>query len=457
MFRPMTEEEIIAAPAIAISIACKPAEAPKRLAEIPPPTALINTGKALAAIYAFSSALPIGTATQLGRHLANRVDGQQAWLIPLPGSVRTSGAQVKIIHYHAGKTFSPADLAPVSARKRKVVRASDVAPANIDWLWKHMIPKGELTIIAGFGSAGKTTMCLGLAATITQGGAWPDGTPAPKGRALVIEGEDPVDTVTVPRLLAAGADLDRVTLVDQGEDMLTAADLDEAAAGIDDLRLVVLSPIRRLIHDNQAGNTEIRSRLEPLIVWAKARGCALVGVMHPQKGNRSQRADALAGSPAYTELARAVHLAAIDEIDEEPVELLKRRVLTSVKANLAPAGIQYCYRIESAWAGDIETSRVIWIRPGEKASPWSAGPEQNGTFPVRSAEPHRPPAPIYKTNAEAWLAARLADGPRFANELETEAKTDGISQRTLYRAATSLRVTRVTAPNKKKLWQMRNR
>ena len=183
-------------------------------------------------------------------------------------------------------------------------------------------------------------MCLQLAAAISRGAAWPDGTPAPKGRALVIEGEDPVDTVTVPRLIAAGADLDRVTLVDQGEDMLTAGDLEDAAAGIEDLRLIVLSPIRRLIHDNQATNTEIRRRLEPLIAWARKRRCGLIGIMHPLKGNDRQSADALAGSPAYTELSRSTHLATVDEDDPEPNIRLKRRQLMAVKTNIAPEGMR---------------------------------------------------------------------------------------------------------------------
>ncbi|MDY6960282.1 MAG: AAA family ATPase [Pseudomonadota bacterium] len=451
LHRPMTEEEIVASAAIAIDIGGTPEQQRARCAALPQPTALIATGRGVTALYALRDRLPMATVTQIGKPLAARAEGELVWLVPVPGTLRKSGQRVTIIDYNPQRLFSAAELMPAApGKRRRVVRADKIAPAHVDWLWRHMIPKGELTVIGGFGSAGKTTMCLGLCATITREGAWPDGTQAPPGRALVIEGEDPVDTVTVPRLLAAGADLSRVTIVDQGEDMLTAADLEEAAAGLDDLRLVVLSPIRRLIHDNASPNTEIRRRLEPLIDWAKARRCGLVGVMHPVKGNTKQRADALAGSPAYTELARAVHVAAIDGSDPEPMEIKKRRALVSAKANLAPAGLVYLYRIDTAWAGEIETSRVVWLTPGAER-------EQNRSFPVRSAPPAAPPPPIYRTPAQAWLAAKLAEGPMQAALLEKWAGESGISRASLYRAATALGVIRTACPGGGKSWQARNR
>lgn len=445
LHRPMTEEEIVASSAIAIEILGTPDEQRERVSRIPAPTALINTGKAVVALYALPSGMPMGVIQQIAKPLADRAAGKIVWLIPLPGTVRNSGHRVTIISHDPSRILTPADLAPPARpNARRVVRADKVAPASIRWLWRHMIPEGDLTIIGGFGSAGKTTMCLGLAAAITRGAAWPDGTQAPLGRALVIEGEDPVDTVTVPRLMAAGADLSRVTLVSQGDDLLTADHLQEAARGVEDLRLVVLSPIRKLILDNQAANTEVRRRLEPLIEWSRARGVGLIGVMHPVKGNTRHRADALAGSPAYTELARAVHVAAIDEADPNPDELTRTRLLVSAKANLAPAGIRHAYRIETAYAGDIETSRVVWLTPGSEA----AAPAY--------AESSAPPPARYSTPAQAWLAGRLAEGPVQASALEKWAGESNISRASLYRAATSLGVIRTPSPSGGKAWQLRN-
>lgn len=449
LHRPMTEEEIITSSILGLSFAGRPEDIKKQLAKLPKPSTLIMTGRAIAALYVMRTAIPMGTAAPILRHMSQLSQSQPAWLIPIPGTTRTSGHKARTIFHHPQILYTPAELSPKQTastkegrRGRTAIRANDIKAKPVSWLWKYMIPRGELTIIGGFGSAGKTTMCLGLAAAITRGAAWPDGTPAPSGHVMVIEGEDPVDTVTLPRLMASGADLSRVILIDQGQDMVTAQTLEEDAAGIDDLRMVILSPLRRLIHDNQTTNDEIRARLEPLIEWARKREAALIGIMHPQKGNKGQRADALAGSAAYTELSRSVHVAAIDESDPEPQEMLKRRVLVSGKTNIAPAGIRLGYRIETAHVQTedelIETSRISWLIPGAA--------DGAPTAPA-AAPPKAPQAPVYATPAESWLAGQLATGPRPFPEIEAEGKAAGFSRATLYRAAKTLAVKRINNPD----------
>jgi putative DNA primase/helicase len=51
----------------------------------------------------------------------------------------------------------------------------------IEWLWLHWLALGKLHLIAGAPEAGKTTIALALAATISSGSYWPDGTKAPAG------------------------------------------------------------------------------------------------------------------------------------------------------------------------------------------------------------------------------------------------------------------------------------
>jgi hypothetical protein len=87
-----------------------------------------------------------------------------------------------------------------------------VAPRQVEWLWPRRVPLGKLTIFAGPGGLGKTFVCTDMIARVTQGDAWPDspGAPNPVGSSLFVTTEDdPADTI-VPRLIAAGADLNRV-------------------------------------------------------------------------------------------------------------------------------------------------------------------------------------------------------------------------------------------------------
>ncbi|MCZ8395885.1 AAA family ATPase [Achromobacter ruhlandii] len=64
------------------------------------------------------------------------------------------------------------DATPSRARVGGVslVRASDVVERPIHWLWPGWLARGKLIILAGAAGTGKTTLALGLAATVTTGG-----------------------------------------------------------------------------------------------------------------------------------------------------------------------------------------------------------------------------------------------------------------------------------------------
>ena len=106
-----------------------------------------------------------------------------------------------------------------------------IEPENFDWLWRYWLAKGELHLIAGAIGAGKTTIALSLAACLTSGGEWPDGSKAAKGRVLFWSGEDLVSKTLIPRFMAMGGDRSRIggiSVVEGGKKRSfdPAADLD---------------------------------------------------------------------------------------------------------------------------------------------------------------------------------------------------------------------------------------
>jgi hypothetical protein len=66
-----------------------------------------------------------------------------------------------------------------------IIKASEITPEPISWLWKYWLARGKLHIIAGAPGTGKTTIYLAFAAIITSGGTWPDGTRAAAGNVLI--------------------------------------------------------------------------------------------------------------------------------------------------------------------------------------------------------------------------------------------------------------------------------
>ena len=96
------------------------------------------------------------------------------------------------------KVTAAKDRINSTAWRTKLTAASSIKPVPIHWLWPQWIALGKLTILAGAGGTGKTTMALSLAATLTSGNRWPDDTVnTSKGNVIVWSSEDDhADTLT---------------------------------------------------------------------------------------------------------------------------------------------------------------------------------------------------------------------------------------------------------------------
>lgn len=244
--------------------------------------------------------------------------------------------------------------------------ASTIKPIAIRWLWPAWIAKGKLTVLAGAGGAGKTTLAIGLAATLTSGGRWPDGgICTERGNVLIWTSEDdPADTL-VPRLMAAGADLSRVHIIEgrinhegEREPFDPATDFDllrEAVEAIGGVSLLILDPVVNLVKGDMHKANDVRRSLQVVVDFAEDHGCAVLGISHFSKGSGgSSPADRVIGSQAFGALARTVLVAAKQEDSEV-------RVLARAKSNISNDNGGCSYSIEECTVGDgIETTRVLW-------------------------------------------------------------------------------------------------
>ena len=109
----------------------------------------------------------------------------------------------------------PAAIAPTqgdSGRRAIIVRAADIKPQQIRYLWPTRIPEKKITLLAGVPGAGKSFLAAYVAAIVSQGFAWPDFPKVTREGAdvLMIMAEDDPADMTVPRLIANHADLARI-------------------------------------------------------------------------------------------------------------------------------------------------------------------------------------------------------------------------------------------------------
>src|SRR5262245_64802600 len=91
------------------------------------------------------------------------------------------------------------------------IAVDTTAPDQVHWLWPNVIPRRSLVVLDGDPECGKSMLTIDIAARLSRGADWPDGSPGgPPGTVVLFPAEDLRAQVVRPRLLAAGADANQV-------------------------------------------------------------------------------------------------------------------------------------------------------------------------------------------------------------------------------------------------------
>lgn len=324
-------------------------------------------------------------------------------------------------------------------REVMLINGCDLNPEPVRWLWPGWLALGKLHILAGGPGQGKTTIALAMAATVTIGGRWPDGSRCAPGNVLVWSGEDdPADTL-LPRLIASGADRSRVYFVGStrtGEDVQSfdpATDLpglQAQAEVIGGVRLIIVDPIVSAVTGDSHKNTEVRRALQPVVDLASRMDAAAIGITHFSKGGQgNDPASRVVGSVAFTAVARVVLVAAKTK-DEDGNE---RRILARGKSNIGPDDGGFEYHIEHGEPlPGIHASYATWGKAvAGSARELLAEPEPEG-----SASDTSDAVSLLRDEltADCWTAAKLAQ-----SALSTQG---GFSKKQIWSATQKLGVVR---------------
>ena len=93
--------------------------------------------------------------------------------------------------------------------KLEIIKACEITPKEVRWLWYPYIPFGKVTLLQGDPGDGKSKLMLSLAALLS------------KGAPLPFADEDDADDTVVPRLNSAGGDGNRLIFIKEDEKSLT--------------------------------------------------------------------------------------------------------------------------------------------------------------------------------------------------------------------------------------------
>jgi putative DNA primase/helicase len=310
-----------------------------------------------------------------------------------------------------------AEMCPV------IVTLADVRAEPVMWIWDGRIAAGKLALLVGDPGLGKSWITLDIAARVSSGNAWPDGSQATTpANVLLLSAEDGLADTIRPRLDRLGADVTRVhhLAVLRAGDRERAVQLSDTSALERAIvqtgaRVVIIDPISAYLGQTDSHrDSEVRGLMAPLASVADKTGVAVLGVMHLAKSAQRPAIYRAVGSIAFAAAARIVLAVAADPNVEG------RRFLAPIKSNLSASPLALAYTLEDG--------RLSW--EAKPVTDLDVDSLLSGPAPDRNE----------RGETDAWLRQLLVDGPVESREIEREAKQVGIARRSLFRAKTRLGV-----------------
>jgi putative DNA primase/helicase len=356
-------------------------------------------------------------------------DGSRAALLELAKTAPVWDEPVRVTPQAATAPVSDAAIDELEPGQIIMRAATSVRPRRVVWLWRQRIPRGRVGIVFGPPGHGKSTLLALLIAEVTSS----------SGRVLIASAEDDPETTIVPRLVGAGAELERVTLIstkasDGETNLLLPRDNRALGARFEDHALCLIDPLAAHLGDdvNTWNEQQVRALvLAPLAWHARRHDCAVVAIMHLNKSQGMDALSRISGSGGFGGAARFALL-----FGSHPDDIGKhesRQVLVHVKASEGPRHPALIYRrgMVLVSSDDDELETPVLELEGESSSITPeqvlavTDPDEAGAF----------------SDAVEWLQRELADGPKLAKRLLAVARERGdFSERTLRKAKRALRV-----------------
>ena len=237
----------------------------------------------------------------------------------------------------------------------KIIRMSDVELTPVEWLWKPYLPFGKLSVLQGNPGEGKTYFAMHLAAACTNGKLLPNMERMEPFNVIYQTAEDGLGDTVKPRLIEAGADLDRVLVIDDSDVQLTLSDERIEKAIIENnARLVIIDPIQAYLGADVDMNraNEVRPIFMRLGQVAQRTGCAILLIGHLNKAAGMQSLQRGLGSIDIAAAVRSVMF--IGKLKHDP----SMRILTHEKSSLAPPGASLAFSLGDEggfrWVGEYD-------------------------------------------------------------------------------------------------------
>lgn len=267
-----------------------------------------------------------------GRKRADKVFTYLTGMSPRPKSIIIKAAkQGKDLSDHIAAGYTVDELVDqsvkITRRRVKLTPATSIKTETIEWVIDQWIPTGMLTLLAGREGIGKSTIACDWVSMLSRKGV----------KCAYLNSEDSRSYTVKPRLQAAGANLDNVFFIDVETEtgneghLKLPQDTNLLFDALNDngVKFVVLDAAKSSMDPKLDGykDDHVRQFLEPLAAAADRYGITVVGLAHFGKAEGKDTGKLLLGSIAWSQIARSVLSAAMDDDG--------RLIVSNTKANLA--------------------------------------------------------------------------------------------------------------------------
>ena len=151
----------------------------------------------------------------------------------------------------------------------EVVKASEIEPKEVKWLWYPYIPVGKVTLLQGDPGDGKSKLMLSIAAEPLPFTETEENEPM---TIIYQTTEDDADDTVVPRFNSAGGNGENLIFIKEDEKSLSFGDNRiREAIEMYHAKLLILDPMSSYIGENCSMNNanETRAEFNHLIAVAK--------------------------------------------------------------------------------------------------------------------------------------------------------------------------------------------
>jgi 5S rRNA maturation endonuclease (ribonuclease M5) len=248
-------------------------------------------------------------------------------------------------HFNAG--YTTADFVEVERVRGgiRLLRADMVVPEDVTWVpgLEGFVPFGGITHLGGMPGVNKSTFTCLVASKITM-----------QGHSVIMVSSEDTKSMLVKRLVAAGADLSKVSLhTDHVALPGSAEGLEENMEHLG-AKLLVIDPVEAHLEKgiDAHRNQDVRSAFRPLSEMADRLNAVVILVGHPNKTRSADPMMRAGGSIGIPGIARSALLMGVDGFQPETSD---RRVLASYKGNWDARPDAQEYLVQS-WGDAVKLS-----------------------------------------------------------------------------------------------------